>query len=114
MTTTQRIGFASDSTAVAAAKRRGLFGCTGSGQQCLPVELPGGRGWAFWTAHNYFHADREPGSLVLPGGVEIDLDPMYYDELSRQIEISLADLADWLANELGLTGLRNYLYQEPR
>ncbi len=57
-TKTKRIGFASDMTAARAAKRRGLFGLSGSGRACCPVELPHERGWGFWTDHDHYHCNR--------------------------------------------------------
>jgi hypothetical protein len=108
MTATKTCGFKTDTTAARAAKRQGLFGLTGSGQQCCPVELPDGRGWAFWTAHNYFHADQEPGTLLFTGAREINATD--YDGLSRTMGISLSDLAVWMEHELGLHGLFSEIY----
>ncbi|MDE2095706.1 MAG: hypothetical protein KGL39_00485 [Patescibacteria group bacterium] len=94
-------GYKTDSAAVAAAKRTGHFGLTGSGQQCLPVQLPD-RSWAFWTAHSYFHPSHESGYLLLPGGELLDPgDDRDILTLSNGY-FSLTEIGEWIIDELGI------------
>jgi hypothetical protein len=91
----KRIGYVSAGTAAAAAVRRRLAGLDGSGQQCGPVELLDGT-WCYWTAHDYFHPSRRPGSIVLPRRKPIDLE----NEEKRAERLLGRDFLYW---ELGIT-----------
>jgi hypothetical protein len=100
-TETKRCGYATEDAAVAAAKRMGRFGLTGSGQQCLAIELPD-RSFAFWTAHNFFHPDREPGELLFPGGREAAADDTA-GLLRIMAPISELELVEFLRDDLGIS-----------
>ncbi len=75
-------GYKTANSAQAAAKRLGEYGVTGSGRQCLPVQLPN-KTWAYWTDHDYFHPRRDPGTLLVKGGKKIEIT----EDLASELEL---------------------------
>lgn len=97
----ERVGFATEALACAAARRRHMDGLNGGGQQCGPVELPDGT-WAYWTRHDYFHPQRDPGEIVFRGAVV----PL----LSRQAEALVGRAA--LESVIGEGAVRDALHPD--
>jgi hypothetical protein len=65
------LGYKTENSCYQAAKRLKEVGLTGSGQICCPVQLPD-ESWGYWTAHNWFNPNKEPGYILLPQGKKVD------------------------------------------